>query len=408
MNDTVLVVNAGSSSIKFALYPVEGNWKTGVIFRGQIEGIGHVPRFHAWRHDGTALATPVPSGNGRFAHAEALALLLDWLQDSMQGCRLVGAGHRVVHGGEDYATPVLIDEKVIRTLESLIPLARLHEPYELAAILAIMKLDPGIPQVACFDTAFHRTQPPMAQLFALPREFNAAGVKRYGFHGLSYEYIAAVLPEYLGTNADGRVVVAHLGAGASMCAMRARTSVATTMGFTALEGLMMGTRSGALDPGVLLYLIQEKGMSPQEVNDLLYNRSGLLGVSGLSADMRVLLAADHPHAREAVALFVYRACRELGSLAAALGGLDALVFTGGIGEHAAEIRARVCEQSAWLGIDLDASANARGAACITRKRARASAWVIPTNEEIVIARQTCQVLAPRPQRRVEAAAPAAR
>jgi len=409
VTDTVLVINAGSSSIKFALYPVDGDWKTGVIFRGLIEGIGHhVPQFRAWRADGAPLAAPSPAASGRFGHAEALAVLLGWLQENVQGLRLIGAGHRVVHGGEGYAAPVLIDDQVIRTLESLVPLARLHEPYELAAILAVAKLAPGIAQVACFDTAFHRTQPQVAQTFALPRELTQAGVKRYGFHGLSYEYIAAVLPQYLGAGAEGRVVVAHLGNGSSLCAMRGRKSVATTMGFTALEGLMMGTRSGALDPGVLLYLIQERGMSPQEVNDLLYNRSGLLGVSGLSADMRVLLGSDDPRAREAVELYVYRACRELGSAAAALGGLDALVFTAGIGEHAAEIRARICEQSRWLGIDLDAAANAQGRECITRSGSRVSAWVVPTNEEIVIARQSCEVLAPRRERRQPAAAPASR
>ena len=404
MSDAILVLNAGSSSVKFALYPVDGAWTTGVIFRGQVEGIGHAPRMHAWRPDGTTLCTALAAGADRFGHAEAIAVLLDWIKSNIEDYRLIGAGHRVVHGGENYAAPVLIDEKVIRTLEGLIPLARLHEPYELAAILAFAKLNPGMPQVACFDTAFHRSQPPVAQLYALPREFTTAGVKRYGFHGLSYEYIAMVLPAYLGAGADGRIVVAHLGNGASMCAMRGRKSVATTMGFTALEGLVMGTRSGALDPGVLLYLIQEKCMSPQQVNDLLYNRSGLLGVSGISHDMRALLASADPHAREAVELFVYRVVRELGSLAAALGGLDALVFTGGIGEHAAEIRARVCEQSQWLGVELDAGANDRGMACITRSGAHASAWVIPTNEEIVIARQACRILAPRPRRRETAAA----
>lgn len=393
MTDSVLVINAGSSSIKFAVYPVDGDWKSSVIFRGQTEGIGHAPRFRVSDAQGVLADEAIARVDSHpYSHQDALSHLLKWLAAHAQSYRLVGAGHRVVHGGEDLCEPVRIDEYVIGILQGLVPLARLHEPHELAAILALRKLEPDLPQVACFDTEFHRTQPAVARMFALPREITDAGVKRYGFHGLSYEYIAGVLPEYLGSAADGRIVVAHLGNGASMCAMRARQSVATTMGFTALEGLVMGTRSGALDPGVVLYLIQERGMTAHQVSDVLYKRSGLLGVSGISHDMRTLLATDHPHAREAIELFVYRVNRELGSLIASLGGLDALVFTGGIGEHADSVRARVCEQAVWAGIHLDPAANAGGASRISAASSPVSVWVIPTNEELVIARHTCRLL----------------
>jgi acetate kinase len=302
---------------------------------------------------------------------------------------LVAAGHRVVHGGSLYSIPVRISSTVIDDLRRLVPLAPLHQPRNLAAIVAISKLHPELPQVACFDTAFHHTQPEIAAAFALPRTITAQGVRRYGFHGLSYEYIASVLPNVLGpVAADGRVVVAHLGSGASMCAMHRRQSVATTMGFTALDGLPMGSRCGNLDPGVILYLMQEKGMTPQAVSDLLYHSSGLLGVSGVSDDMRTLLASDDPLAANAIALFIYRIGRELGSLAASLGGLDALVFTAGIGEHASEIRRRACEQAFWLGVELDDAANAAGAIRITTPGSKTSAWLIPTNENLMIAQHT--------------------
>jgi acetate kinase len=322
-------------------------------------------------------------------HEDALAALMLWLEGHFQDHRLVAAGHRVVHGGSLYTAPVRIDASVIGELRRLIPLAPLHQPHNLAAIAALSKLHPALPQIACFDTAFHHTQPEIATAFALPRRLTAEGIRRYGFHGLSYEYIANVLPDILGpAEADGRVVVAHLGSGASMCAMHRRKSVATTMGFTALDGLPMGSRCGNLDPGVILYLIQEKGMTAQAVSDLLYHSSGLLGVSGVSDDMRTLLASADPHAADAVALFVYRISRELGSLAAALGGLDALVFTAGIGEHAPEIRRRVCEQAVWLGVHFDEAANAVGGPKITIADSRASAWVIPTDEDLMIARHT--------------------
>jgi acetate kinase len=291
-----------------------------------------------------------------------------------------------------YSQPVLIDERVIAALDALVPLAPLHQPHNLAAIRAIAATAPEIPQVACFDTAFHRTQPPVAQAFALPREISAKGVRRYGFHGLSYEYIASALPRLAPDCAQGKLVVAHLGNGASMCAIENGRSIATTMGFTAVDGLPMGTRTGALDPGVVLYLMQHEGMSAEAVEHLIYHRSGLLGVSGLSSDMRTLLASDLPAAKEAVDLFVYRTGRELGSLAAALGGLDALVFTAGIGEHAAEIRAQVCRNARWLGIALDEDANAKGGPRISQRGSSVSAWVIPTDENLMIARHTRRLL----------------
>jgi len=360
---------------------------------GECEGIGHRVHFTAKNGAGASLVDEqLAEGT---THEDALAALLRWLEAHFQDHRLIAAGHRVVHGGSLYTAPVRIDASVTAELRRLIPLAPLHQPHNLAAIAAVSKLHPALPQIACFDTAFHHTEPEVATAFALPRRLAAEGIRRYGFHGLSYEYIASVLPDILGpAEADGRVVVAHLGAGASMCAMHRRKSVATTMGFTALDGLPMGSRSGSLDPGVILYLIQEKGMTAAEVGDLLYHDSGLLGVSGISDDMRTLLASDDPHAKEAIDLFVYRVGRELGSLAGALGGLDALVFTAGIGEHAAEIRRRVCEDAAWLDVDLDETANATGSPRITRAGSRTSVWVIPTDEDLMIARHTWKVLKP--------------
>lgn len=391
MNDTILVLNAGSSSIKFSVFPGR-LWpsRQDLICTGEFEDIGAKLHFTAKEGSGAALADDYPPGT---THEDALAVLRRWLDVRFPDQQVIAAGHRVVHGGVRYAKPVRIDADVVTELERLIPLAPLHQPHHLAAIRGLSKLHPTLPQVACFDTAFHRTQPEVATTFALPRRFNAEGVRRYGFHGLSYEYIASVLPQYLNQEAaEGRVVVAHLGSGASMCALRGRQSVDTTMGFTALDGLPMSRRCGNLDPGVVLYLMQEKDMSTDEVSRLLYHESGLFGVSGVSDDMRILLASDQPSAAEAVDLFVYRIVRELGSLAAALGGLDALVFTAGIGEHASEIRRRVCERAAWLGCDLDEGANASGGPCITRPGARVSAWVIPTDEDLMIARHVSTVL----------------
>ena len=394
MSDAILVLNAGSSSIKFSLFPGHVRpSRQDLICDGECEGIGHRVHFTAKNGAGASLVDEYLAEGT--THEDALAALLRWLEAHFQDHRLVAAGHRVVHGGSLYTAPVRIDAAVIAELRRLIPLAPLHQPHNLAAIAALSKLYPALPQIACFDTAFHHTQPEVATAFALPRRLAAEGIRRYGFHGLSYEYIASVLPDMLGPAvADGRVVVAHLGSGASMCAMHRRKSVATTMGFTALDGLPMSRRCGNLDPGVVLYLMQEKGMTAAEVSDLLYHDSGLFGVSGISDDMRILLASDRPSAKDAVALFVYRIGRELGSLAAALGGLDALVFTAGIGEHAAEIRRRVCEDAAWLGVDLDEGANATGGPRITRAGSRTSAWVIPTDEDLMIARHVWTVLNP--------------
>jgi acetate kinase len=306
--------------------------------------------------------------------------------------RLSAVGHRVVHGGTRFSRPVVVDVRILAELRSLIPLAPLHQPHNLAAIEAVADEAPWLDQVACFDTAFHRTQPAVAQAFALPRRYQDEGLRRYGFHGLSYEYIAATLPHLDARGAGGRTVVAHLGNGASMCALYQGHSVATTMSFTALDGLMMGTRCGEIDPGVLLYLIDRHHMSGADLQRLLYEESGLLGVSGRSSDMRELLASAEPAARDAIDLFVYRASRELGSLAAALGGLDALVFTGGIGENAAAIRARICQEASWLGVKLVGESNARGGPRITTDDSPVAAWVVPTNEELMIAMHTRAVL----------------
>ena len=381
MNPAILVLNAGSSSIKFSLYA------EGPVASGQIGGIYTQPRFVA----GSAEKT-WPAGT-KLGHDGALAHIVDWLKAAHGAVhRLAAVGHRVVHGGPDYAAPVRVDAAVLARLEKLVPLAPLHQPHNLAPIRALLERSPELPQVACFDTAMHRSNPPLAQMFALPAELTEAGVRRYGFHGLSYEYIASVLPEVDARAARGRTIVLHLGNGASMCALQAGRSVASTMGFTAVDGLPMGTRSGALDPGVLLYLMDERGMDARALEKLLYQQSGLLGVSGVSSDMRVLLESPEPRAELAVNLFVYRIGRELGSLAAALGGLDAVVFTAGIGERAAAIRERICRQASWLGVELDAAANAKHGPRVSSPSSSVAVWVIPTNEELMIARHTRDVL----------------
>jgi acetate kinase len=326
------------------------------------------------------------------SYRDAIAYLLDFLAREPGATPLNAVGHRVVHGGREFAAPVRIDADVMTALERLIPLAPLHQPHNIEPMRVIAAQAPSLPQVACFDTAFHRAQPAIARAFALPRAITDRGVERYGFHGLSYEYIASVLPEFDAESARGRVVVAHLGNGASLCAMRNGASVASTMGFTALDGLMMGTRCGSLDPGVILHLMVELGMGARAIESLLYRESGLLGVSGISSDMRTLLAEGSDDAKAAVDLFVYRFRRELGSMAASLDGLDALVFTGGIGEHAAAIRERICRDAGWLGVELDASANAAGGPRISVADSRVSAWVIPTDEERMIARHTRELL----------------
>lgn len=388
----LLVLNCGSSSIKFALYTATHEPQR--LLHGTIAGLGTAPRFSARDSEGKSL----PESATRHAADRSLTQesaphwLFDWLEASGYGRDIVAAGHRVVHGGERFLAPVRIDDGVLDALEHLDPMAPLHQPHNLAAVRALKSLRPELPQVACFDTAFHGTQPAVAQRYALPRELTAQGIRRYGFHGLSYEYIADILPAHLGERADGRVVVAHLGNGASMCALNHRRSIATTMGFTALDGLVMGTRSGAIDPGVIFYLMREKAMSANDVEALLYHRSGLLGVSGLSSDMRELIESSDRRAQEAVELFVYRAARELGSLAAALGGLDALVFTAGIGEHAAQVRAMICEQARWLGIAIDAAANARHDSIISAPQSGVAVCVAPTNEELIIAQHTLRLL----------------
>jgi len=395
MTDVILALNAGSSSLKFSLFvTARGREALSLVSQGEVEGIGGQGRFLVYDATDRRLVDEQLTSKtaDSLGHEEALSILLDWIEHHEAGLTLIAVGHRVVHGGTLFSAPVLLDSAVINQLEQLVPLAPLHQPHNLAAIRAVARIKPSLPQVACFDTAFHRTQPPIAQAFALPHSVTDRGVKRYGFHGLSYEYIARTLPDFLGSSADGRVVVAHLGNGASMCAMRGRKSHATTMGFTALDGLPMGTRCGAIDPGVVLYLLSEQHMDVPSVTDLLYHRSGLLGVSGLSSDMRELLASDSPQAAEAIDLFVYRIRRELGSLVAALEGLDALVFTAGIGEHATPIRARVCQDAQWLGVRLDEAANRAGGPKISTDESAVSVWVIPTDEDLMIARHTCDVL----------------
>lgn len=400
MARAILVLNAGSSSLKFSAFPDEGSLgepgrPAAAVVQGQIESLLTEPHFRARDATGTTLAER-RWRSATLGHDGAVAFLLEWLRDGpLRGVQLSAAGHRVVHGGLAFTEPVRVDADVIAGLDKLVPLAPLHQPHNIAAIQALAQRAPQLPQVACFDTSYHRTQPVLAQTFALPRRFSDEGVRRYGFHGLSYEYIASVLPAVDAESARGRVIVAHLGNGASMCAIRGGQSVATTMGFTAVDGLPMGTRCGALDPGVVLYLMDQHGMGARALETLVYHESGLLGVSGRSSDMRILLGSDDPHAIEAVDLFVYRIGRELGSLAAALGGLDAVVFTGGIGENATTIRARVCQDAAWLGIELDPAGNEAGGPRITRMGSRVRAWVVATNEELMIARHTRRVLGPR-------------
>ena len=400
MTDAILTLNAGSSSIKFALFARTTPVPRQPELVGQIDGIGAVggQRAHLKARDASGRVLDDTDldldGAPEAHHRSALKFLIDWLHRHEAGWRVAGVGHRVVHGAQKFSQPVVLDAAMVDTLRGFIPLAPLHQPHNLAGIDALSAALPGLPQVACFDTAFHRSQPELAQLFALPRAITAQGVRRYGFHGLSYEYIAEVLPHYVGENrARGRVIVAHLGNGASMCAMRDLRSQASTMGFTAVDGLMMGTRTGNLDPGVLLYLMDYQKMDAKALTRLLYKESGLLGVSGISQDMRVLLESAAPEAREAIDLFCYRIVREIGSLAAALGGLDALVFTGGIGEHGAPLRKQVCEQLGWLGLSLDAAANATNAPIISDAGTRTSIAVIPTNEEWIIARHVAELIA---------------
>ncbi|HQZ01389.1 MAG TPA: acetate/propionate family kinase [Thauera sp.] len=389
----ILVLNAGSSSLKFALYPINGELAAVPAVSGQVEGIGATPEITLKAASGERIREAVrTSGSQGEQHRDALNHVFALLNQHHPELDIVAAGHRIVHGGERHSAPTRLDEAVLRELDNFVPLAPLHQPHNLRAVRAVAALMPDVPQVGCFDTAFHRSQPAVAQAFALPRRISAEGVKRYGFHGLSYDYVSRQLPGIIGGRAQGAVVIAHLGNGASMCALRNGRSVASTMGFTALDGLMMGTRTGSLDPGVLLYLMEEKGMNARALTNLLYKESGLLGVSGISQDMRTLLASDAPEAKEAVDLFCYRIARELGSLAAAAGGLDALVFTGGIGEHAAPVREKVAKLAAWMGLKIDAAANLDHAHRIDTADSRIAVAVVPTDEERMIARYTVEVL----------------
>jgi acetate kinase len=388
----ILTINAGSSSIKFALFQTDGRLHEKPAVSGQIDGIGAKAKLLAKDHRGKHEVALSITGDQEAQHKAALDFLLKWFTEHETGWNIVAVGHRVVHGGELYSAPVVLNAAILEQLAQFIVLAPLHQPHNLNGVKALTALLPGVPQVACFDTAFHRTKPHVASLFGLPRALTAEGIKRYGFHGLSYEFIARSLPEHLGAKAGGRVVVCHLGNGASMAALVGGKSVASTMGFTAIEGLMMGTRTGSLDPGVLLYLMENKGMGVKELTTMLYKESGLLGVSGISQDMRTLLASDSPEAHEAVELFCYRIVRELGSLMAAAGGLDAIVFTGGIGEHAAPVRKAVCAAFGWLGLKLDDAANAADQIRVSRADSAVDVLVIPTNEEWMIAEHTQELL----------------
>jgi acetate kinase len=391
MEDYALVLNAGSSSLKFCVFrrADEKDWQVGA--RGQIDGIGTSPRLSAKDAQGVVLAKDSLDASVADGHA-AIDALASWLRSKWHGARVLGVGHRVVHGGVRYGQPVLMTRQMLSDLHELIPLAPLHQPYNLAAIDAVFERLPDVPQVACFDTGFHSGHSPVAELLPLPRSICESGLRRYGFHGLSYEYIASVLPEVAPEIAEGRVIVAHLGSGASLCALKDGKSVDSSLGFTALDGLCMGTRPGALDPGVVLYLFQNLGLTSKEVETMLYKQSGLLGISGISNDMRDLLGRSEPEARLAVDYFVYRAAKEIGALAAVLGGIDALVFTAGIGENSPEIRRRICEASSWLGVNLDSEANASGKSRISTAQSKVSAWVVPTNEELMIARHTWSLL----------------
>lgn len=388
MQTILLVINAGSSSIKFALFETDS---LVCLYRGQVSGInrGSVSRFTV--SDKASGKLIVDREITASTHQQALQSILNWLSEHETDFSLISAGHRVVHGGSDYIAPVVVNSTVLQNLQQLIPLAPLHQPHNLAAILALKSLQPDLPQVACFDTAFHHTRPETAKRLALPKDLYEAGVCNYGFHGLSYEYIASVLADHSPEAASGRTVVAHLGQGASLCAMLNGKSMATTMTFTPLDGLPMGTRCGSIDPAVVLYLLREKKLSADDISDLLHHRSGLLGLSGISGDMKTLLESQHADALQAIDVFVYRIVRELGAMVAAIQGLDSLVFTAGIGEHSDVIREKICQSLAWLGVELDTEANKRNAVKISTEHSAVSVWVIPTNEEKMIASHTYQL-----------------
>jgi acetate kinase len=387
----ILVLNAGSSSIKFRAFDARNDDPELVLY-GQVEGLYTTPKFSAADKDGQNIGQKTWDEGSGFGHQSAIEYIADFLRSHGEGHHLAAVGHRVVHGGMEFTQAVMATTAVVDKLEKLTPLAPLHQPHNLAPIRILMRSRPELPQVACFDTAFHRGQPEVAQAFGLPASITERGVRRYGFHGLSYEYIASVLPGISTEAANGSTVIAHLGNGASMCAIGGGKSVASTMGFTAVDGLLMGSRCGNLDPGVILYLMDELKMDARAIENLIYKQSGLLGVSGISSDMRALLASDNPRAKFAVDLFTYRIGRELGSLAAALHGVNALVFTAGVGERSAIIRERICREASWLGVELDPAANEAGGPRISTPSSKVAAWVIPTNEELMIARHTRKVL----------------
>ena len=395
MAEVVLVVNAGSSSLKFSVYAPADGGDPALALKGQIEGIGVHPRLSARDRAGKTLIDRSFDRAEIDGHEAAIAAIAQWLRSLSGDFRLMAVGHRVVHGGAEFAAPVLVDEGVLEKLQKLSPLAPLHQPGNLAGIRAVRARQPSLPQVACFDTAFHRGHSELAERFALPDALFQEGVRRYGFHGLSYEFIARRLPAVAPELARGKTVVAHLGSGASMCAMVAGRSIDSTMGFTALDGLPMGTRCGALDPGVVLHLLREKRLTPDAVESMLYNDCGLRGLSGISNDMRDLLQSREPRAKLAVDYFVHHVGRQLGALAAVMGGLDGIVFTAGIGERSPEIRALACERAAWLGVRLDRKANEAGGPRISTPDSRLSAWVIPTDEELMIAIHTLDLVRPR-------------
>jgi acetate kinase len=392
MKKGILTINAGSSSIKFALFELSTPLSEKAAISGQIDGIGtDEVKLVAKNQAGQRIADqPLPEGASA-NHKMAFDHLLHWFMSSESGTEIVAVGHRVVHGGDRFSHPVVLDNAALEQLAGYSKLAPLHQPHNLNGVYAIQALLAGVPQIACFDTAFHRTQSNIAQMYGLPRKYTEEGAKRYGFHGISYEYIASVLPQYT-DKADGRVIVAHLGNGASMTAMVGRKCVATTLGFSTLDGLIMGTRCGPIDPGLILHLMESKGMGVKEMTQLLYKESGLLGVSGISNDMRTLVGSDRPEAKEALELFCYRIVRELGSLSAAAGGLDAIVFTGGIGENNPGLRADICRQAAWQGVVLDAEANTSRQIRISAPESKVDVMVIPTNEEWMIARQAQSLL----------------
>lgn len=388
--DRIAVINAGSSSIKFALFETDGSQR--MLFGGQVEQIGVSPRLTVKDAAGSKVIEKEWAPK-ELDHRSATSVILQTSIGLLGGQSVSAIGHRVVHGGTHFSAPALITPEVIATLKTLAPLAPLHQPHNLAPIEAIATAAPHMPQVACFDTAFHRTQPDLAQVFALPRDLTDSGVRRYGFHGLSYEFVSGRLKDIAPELANGRVIIAHLGNGASICALKDGRSVATTMGFTAVEGLVMGTRCGSIDPGVLIYLMDEKKMDARALEALIYKKSGLLGVSGISSDMRTLRESDDPRAREAIDLFIYRIVREIGSLSAALGGVDAIVFTGGIGQHDKRTRAEVVEGCRWLGAELDEAANDEGGEHrVDASSSRLPVWIVPTDEEGVIARHTSALL----------------